>query len=399
MIYCGIDWARHKHNFHLIDESGQKIDAGVFEHSADSINEFIRSLIHRAGAPNAVPVGIESHRGVLVPWLIAAGIKVYSIPTQTASAARKLYDPSGSKNDGLDASVIADFVRINHSRLTPDQPQDDRIVEIKGLLDLRETLVKQKTALLQSLRETLDQYWPALSKIAPSLDANWALKLLDIVPTPRSLKTINGKRLNTVLRDFRTDASDKIRALRTEAVIPVSVGVERVCALNVVALIRQIRAVEPSLATIEEKLETLVESDPDIESWRSLPRSGLMSIAGLIALFGSLPDSDWRRRAARCGASPITVQSGKMTSVRRRQAYDRTLGQCALYYARSLILGGEQTGGWTYRRYSEYRSAGMSYGGALRRLSRTWIKIISAMLRDGTRYDESRFIGQRSVAG
>jgi len=73
-VYCGIDWAEGHHDVALVDDEGRLVAKRRITESLDEFAE-LATLMTEAGdeAEAPIPVAIETHRGLLVAALRAAG--------------------------------------------------------------------------------------------------------------------------------------------------------------------------------------------------------------------------------------------------------------------------------------------------------------------------------------
>jgi len=91
-------------------------------------------------------VGLELNNGAMLAWLVARGYSIFGIQPKSAQRFRDIYRLSGSKDDRIDAFVLANFVRVNKSRLKPWFPASKITLELGELLRWCEELVQQQTA-------------------------------------------------------------------------------------------------------------------------------------------------------------------------------------------------------------------------------------------------------------
>jgi len=189
MLIVGLDWSRRNHAYVFMDEQGQILEHGTVAHTGEGLGE-LAARIHRwSNRPEQVRVGLETHDGVLLDWLLDQGYTVFGIQPKSAQRARDMFRPSGSKDDRVDALVIAEFVRLNSSRLRPLQPDCPRTQQQRDLLRWRADLVRQRTAEISRLRALLDQWSPQLSGLCDDLTRRWQQELLqqlEVVPKSRT---------------------------------------------------------------------------------------------------------------------------------------------------------------------------------------------------------------------
>ncbi len=91
------------------------------------------------------------------------------------------------------------------------------------------------------------------------------------------------------------------------------------------------------------------------------------------------------------GTAPVTKASGKSHVVHFRWG-------CWKFARRTLQLFAEQSRhrcGWAQEFYEKQRHSGHHHHAALRALAHKWLKILLAMKRTGTPYDESIFVNSQ----
>jgi transposase len=102
---------------------------------------------------------------------------------------------------------------------------------------------------------------------------------------------------------------------------------------------------------------------------------------------GPLLAGDYHALRTHGGAAPVTKQSGKQRLVVMRSACNHRLRTALFHWARVSI----QHDSAARQYYATLRRRGHSHARALRSLADRWLRILTAMLTTGTRYDASRF--------
>jgi transposase len=149
------------------------------------------------------------------------------------------------------------------------------------------------------------------------------------------------------------------------------------------------------LAEVDGTLARLVDEHPEAIIFRSLPNAGTLTTAAMLAGFGE-DRQRWNGHqevAARWGLAPVTIQSGKHRTVRRRRACDTTLHQAWLWFAFNTV---RKEGCWARADYQARRKAGGDHYTALRCIADRWVKIAYRCWYAGVPYDEA-FHQQRRV--
>jgi len=122
MVIVGLDWSRCKHDFVIMNLQGEIIERGTIAHNTDALEEMAARIDSQGDSPDQVHVGLELNDGALLAWLVTKGYTIFGIQPKSAQRARDIYRPSGSKDDRIDAFVLAEFVRISATRLKPWAP-------------------------------------------------------------------------------------------------------------------------------------------------------------------------------------------------------------------------------------------------------------------------------------
>ncbi len=389
MIIVGLDWSRSKHDFLIMDMQGKVIERGAVAHNANALEELAASVERHVSSVKQVHVGLELNNGALLAWLVVKGYSVFGIQPKSAQRFRDIYRPSGSKDDRIDAFVLAEFVRVNKSRLRSWCPPSKITLQLRELLRWREELVQQRTAAYQRLRALLAEWSPQMAELCDNLDCIWQLDLLSQFPTETRLCQAHGNRIRCFVRNhrMRPKKQQQIKDIRRSVPMPVPAGRVQVVQRQTSFLVEQIRMLTAEIKHIEEDLQQLTTQHPDISVFESLPIQGIVTIASLLAIFG-----DDRKRdisvdelAALCGVAPVTIASGKTKRVRQRRACDHTFRQALVHFAFNTAFCDDC---WATQFYQRKRSEGATHYVALRCLAKRWLKILYRIWKDHTAYNE-----------
>jgi hypothetical protein len=112
--FVGIDWATTKNDGCLIDTRGRRVLEFEFPNTPEGLHQLCSILSERAGGDLAsIATAIEIPHGAIVECLVKRGFHVFSINPKQLDRFRDRHCPSGSKNDQLDAFVLADSLRTD----------------------------------------------------------------------------------------------------------------------------------------------------------------------------------------------------------------------------------------------------------------------------------------------
>lgn len=388
MVFAAIDWAEESHLVIVLNEEGEILERTRIQHEAWDLAHLESLLTLRHPGPE-VHVAIELHDGLLLDRLLRLGVRVYGLNPKSAQRVRERYTPSGLKDDDRDAWSMAEFIRTSYRCLRPVRPDSPATLALREWVALRENLVQERTTHLQRLRSHLVCWHPHVLRVASDLMYQWVLDLLEAFPTADSFAELGynqayawskGRRLREITRDrlgvAATAPSPTREAARNAA-----------HAAEVRYRVRAIQAIRPELEKVETEMEKILAEHPDAFIFQSLPSARTCTVAAMLAGFGDDRDR-WRgyeEVAARWGMAPITVQSGKYRSVRRRKACNTTLHQAWLWFAFHTV---QKAGSWAREDYQAKRRGGAKHYTALRGIGDRWVKIAYRCWMNRTPYDE-----------
>jgi len=388
MIFAAIDWAEQKHAVILLDEQGAVLEREWISHEQTALIHLDWMLTHRCDLQD-VHVAIELHDSLLLDRLLRLGVKVYGLNPKSAERARDRFTPAGLKDDERDAWAMAEFVRTSHQHLRPLTPDSEATRALSEWVSLREDLVQERTVQFQRLRDHLARWHPHVLRAARDLDRQWVLHLLEAFPTAdlfaaQSNRAICAWAKGRRLRPVTLDRVGAAALLPSPTVEPARNAAH---ALEVRYRVQAIRAINARLDDVEEALDEAIAKHPDAFIFQSFPQCGTATVAAMLAGFGEDRErwNGYPEVAARWGMAPITVQSGKHRTVRRRQACISTLHQAWLWFAFNTV---RKEGCWARADYQAKRKRGTQHYTALRGIGDRWVKIAYRCWHDRVTYDE-----------
>lgn len=397
MIFAAIDWAEDFNTVMLMDEQGRILERQRIASQADELSH-LDFLLARRQPPQQVHVAIELHSSLLLDRLLRLGVNVYGLNPKCAERIRECHTPTGIKDDDRDAWSMAEYLRTAHQRLRPLKADSDQTRALKEWVGLRETLVQERTAQMQRLRSHLVRWHPHLLKAAPDLWRDWPLALLEDFPIADDFARITHKQIVQWAqgRRLRTLTLERIATAASRPSPTVAASRNPAHAAHVRFRTQAIRQLNQQIEHIDATLNERVAQHPDAFIFRSLPRAGDVTVAAMLAGFGD-DRTRWSGHeevAARWGVTPVTIQSGKHCSVRRRQACDRTLHQSWTWFAFNTV---RREDCWAREEYQGKRKAGASHYTTLRGIADKWVKIAYRCWQNKTAYDEQFHRRQREA--
>jgi len=156
MMTVGIDPHKHVHVAVAVDAAGRQVGRPLTVKNGPHLITGLLTWIRSIGDDTPVTWAIEDGHGFarrLADGLLLAGQEVVWVPTRLMVAHRKLHAATGAKSDPVDAAAAA-FAAI----ATPELDRhriDERVRELRVLVDHRADLVKRRTMVINQLKAQL----------------------------------------------------------------------------------------------------------------------------------------------------------------------------------------------------------------------------------------------------
>ena len=398
LFFTGIDWAAETHAVCVMDAAGKTVAEFTIGHSADGTAALIRRL-SRYGDPGDVPVAIERPDGRLVDLLLEARHPVVPVKPNAIKTWRDGEVLSGAKSDAGDAAVIAEYLRLRAHKLKAAAPYSDQTRALRTVVRARGDLVEMRVAATNQLSALLDAHWPGAKAIFADVESPISLEFLTRYPTPAAAAHLGEKRMTAFCIKHgysgRRTAAQLLARLRAA---PAGTGLESLAeALRdaVLAAVGVLSALNASVKNLDRSVAAHLGEHPDGAIFTSLPRSGQINAAQVLAEWGDCrqayehPDSI----AALAGCTPVTRESGKHRAVNFRWACNKRFRAAVTTFADNS----RHASPWAAKIYDDARASGKDHPHAIRILARAWIRVIYRCWLDGVPYDPARHGAARQL--
>ncbi len=387
-FFVGLDWAATLHAVCIIDETGTVHWRGTAPHTAAGLTELVHRLT-RLGPPATVPVALERPSGLVVDTLVEAGFLVVPIHPNVVKATRPRYTAAGGKSDPGDAYLLADLLRTDGHRFRPLQPLADETRALRALVRGRDDLVAQRVALANQLRALLERFWPGAAAIFAEVDSPIALTFLTRYPTPQSAERLGERRLAQFLRRHaycgRRSAAELLTRLRSAPGGRTREAESEASGELVQALVAILTPLVAQTQQLSAAITAALDQHPDGTLLQSLPRSGQINAAQILAELGDdrarFPTAD--QLAAEGGVAPVTHASGNHRGVTFRWACNKRLRQALTTWADNS----RHASAWAAAGYAHARARGCDHPHAIRVLARAWVRVLWRCWQDRRPYD------------
>jgi transposase len=387
--FAGFDWASEKHDVAVVDHAGTLVLQLRFADTAEGWAQLREKL---AGL-GRVGVAIETSRGPAVERLLEMNLTVFPMNPKAAERFRDRKAPSGVKDDALDAWSFADALRSDGRAWRPLLPEDPQTQLLRLLCRDEISLIEQRTALVNRLRQCLREYYPAALEAFDDWVTAGAWELIVRFPTPAELagagkrkweKFLHGQRLwrpETATRRLEVFA-------RADRFASPSAAVTAAKSLLAVTLAKQLRTLQGQIDEYRRRIEELFDQHPDAGIFKSLPGAASKLAPRLLGEIGANRAAFASAAAVQCyaGTAPLTRKSGASRLVRVRRMCNHVLRATVHLWADES----RRVCAWAQAYYQYKRQCGHGHAAALRCLGQRWLKILWKMWTEHKAYDEAR---------
>jgi transposase len=394
-VLVGLDWADQKHDVCWMEPDTGQPHTLVLEQRPERINEWICGLI--ATHPGErIAICLELKRGAVVYALMGyPEVDLYPVNPKTLSDYRSAFRPSGAKDDPTDAALLLDLLVRHRDKFTVWRPDTEETRLLRSLCEDRRKAVDLRTALCNSMRSRLKEYFPqALKLVGEQLYSEMCCAFL--MKWPR-FERVAAARPDTVRRFYyghhsrseqlirqRLELIASSRPLTTDLAV-IEAGIQWIT-----ALISQIRSLNRSIKDYDDRIRALFKEHPDQFIFKSLPGAGKQLAPRLIASFGT--DRSRYTTATDVttyfGIAPVIERSGNSIWIRWRWHCPDFLRQSAVEFAGKSISSSQ----WASIYYHEQIKRGKGHHAAVRALAFKWLRIIFRCWQDRVPYDEAKYL-------
>jgi transposase len=386
-VTAGIDWASADHAACVVDAAGKAVARFTVEHTAAGLAELVRRL-RKAGAAEAA---IERGDGPVVGALLEAGITVAVITPNQVKNLRSRYGSAGNKDDRFDAFVLADTLRTDRSRLRPLEPDSPATVTLRSAVRARRDLVTHRVALCNQLRAHLQGCFPGAVGLFADLDSPVSLAFLARFDCQDRADWLSPGRMAAWLKSQGYCGRKDPAALHAKlAAAPRgAAGDDGAAQAHVTrALLAVLNSLVTQIKALEAQIAEQLSAHPDARVFTSLPRSGTVRAARLLAEVGDCRGRFPTPESLICaaGVAPSTRQSGKSKVVTFRWSADKQLRDAVCDFAGDS----RRASPWAARLYDDATARGKDHPHAVRIVARAWLYVIWHCWQDSTAYDPAR---------
>lgn len=390
MWYVGLDWADTHHDVEVQEETGKRVAARRFAHSHAGLHELKAFLLGIAASPEELACIGETNHGLLISFLLEAGIPVYPVHPKVANQLRKA---AGAKTDRIDAHLLAKLGRVDLDELRRLEPDSPTVAELKTLTRDQDALIQTRLRLVNQLTACLKEYYPAALHLFTKLQQRSTLLFLQAYPTPQAAQAASVEEITATLRAGKHTTArrvaPKIVAELHRPQLVASEVIVRAKSRLMLSLVKQLLVVLEEIKSYDEAISTLFLTHTDQEIWKSLPGAGKRLAPRRLSEWGEDPSRYAKANSvqALAGTAPVPYESGKYAKAHKRFACSKPLRNALHQFAWQST----RAEGWARDYYQRKRAQGKTHSMAIRALANIWVRIIYAMWVSRTSYQTATF--------
>ena len=405
-VYVGIDWGK-KSSTYAYGRQGDKLKSVVLTNRVVGLTEISEKLLSLADGEPVVAV-IESGAPAVTNWLIVAGITVHVVDGKRARRFVESLSSSGSKSDKLDAEFAWQMAQSPMHLDEPVSVLDGGLRALTIAVRARDQVGKSITRASNQLRAVLTELVPDLEGQLANLSRQYVWDLIRLVPSPWHAARLTDDEWATYLAEHRVPTKKK--ATLREAIE----GDARRRGFDEPAA----HAIAQTVRLMVDQLEQLCETDKGLEKTlkgivNASPNASLIQTMGGVGLkltsrlastvFSpvhleraekSHDQRDYAARVARC--VPVQNQTGTTNNQTKRRRSGNAAAAAAITHAAALASLNLP---WATAMLAYRLSKGDGYYTALRKIGRSLLRILSAMIKAQRPYDNAHYVAQLKRKG
>jgi transposase len=391
-LLVALDIGKKIHYGYFRTPNHQDVKPFPFHNTGHSFNKFWEKLCRFKDKHmlDEVVIGFEStgpYGEPIANYLRKKPVKLVQVNPMHTKRIKELTGNSPNKTDKKDPRVIADVISLGHS-LTTVIPEG-AAAQLRRLTHARERAMERRTAMNNQLQDLIFVIFPELCDIVkPSTKTG--MYLIKNYPNPERIISIGIETLCNIVRKISRgklgiDRVEKLYHAAKESV-GITEGKEAIL-LETSHLVSNIEAENRYIEGLEEQMMMYLEQIPYSHSILSIKGIGNITAAGLIGEVGDFKKFKTISEVMKlAGLDLFEVSSGKHRGRHHISKRGRALMRKLLFFT---AINTVKSHGIMYAWYQKMLNNGTPKIKALIAVSRKLLRIIFALARDNTQYDEN----------
>lgn len=405
MYYVGIDWADRKYDLVILNDRGNMVcPPFVIQKSEPDFTGLLLRLRKLSADTGHFKIGIETPHNLLVDTLLAWNYPVFSIHPSSMKSFRKRYRTTNARDDVYDSFVLADVMRTDKACWRKVDHGSEQTRQLRLLVVDHHKLIQKQSMHQNAFKETLKQFYPEYLDFFKDVARPVSLAFFLAFPTFDKAAKLTASQLREFFKEHhlcsKKHGNNIYHTLR-QTPIPVAESVVAIKSMRALTLAQQLVQINSSIRMYEQSIETHCNNHSDYQIFSSFPGIALISSARLIAIFGD--DRKLYENVAPIqmitGTCPVTEITGK--DKRRKKVHKIVYfrqGCNKIYrtFVYNIAFASLTKATWTKAYYDRHRKNGHTHPHALRCLANLQLKILFAMWKNRTKFDENIYLAQKT---
>ncbi|MBP1717058.1 MAG: transposase of ISPca8 [Deltaproteobacteria bacterium] len=392
-LVVAVDIGKSVHYGYFRAPLGEEVKPFPFANTHKGFQEFWQKLsqFQRQQGLEECVIGFEStgpYAEPLFHYLRSQEAKLVQINPLHTKRLKELTGNSPNKTDRKDPRVIADVISLGHA-LTLVVPEG-AAAELRRLIHARERAMKRRTALFNQLHYLMAVVFPEFLEVMKKISTKTAMYLIKNHPTPQHIVAMGLESLRKVLKKMSCGKITEERARRLFEAAQESIGIregQQGILIEIRYLISAVEEENGFIADLEKQMFFSLNQIPYSHSILSIKGIGKITAAGLIGEVGDFRKFKTIAEITKlAGLDLYEISSGKHKGQHRISKRGRSLMRKLLYFA---VVNMIRSHGLLHKPWQQMVQRGMPTMKAMVALSRKLLRVIFALARDNTIYQEN----------
>ena len=388
-----IDIGKKIHYGYFRGTDGQDIKPFPFHNVKKSYEEFWMKALQFKQQKNLeeIVVGFEStgpYAEPLMNFLSQKPVRLVQVNPMHTKRLKELTGNSPNKTDCKDPRVIADVIALGHA-LTVVVPEGSA-AELRRLTQARQRASKNRNAMINQLHHLVFVIFPEFTQAIKMIASKSALYLLKNYPSPADIVELGLEDLQTHLRKISLGRLKQCQIKSLFEAAGNTAGIDngrKSLLIEIKHLACCIEQESEFIDHLEKQMRQYLKQIPYSQNILSIKGIGEVTLAGLIGEVGDFRQFKTIAEIMKlAGLDLYEISSGKHQGQRHISKRGRSHLRKLLFFAAINTIRTKGIMNWPYRKMID---KGMPKVKAVVAISRKLLRIIFAMVRNHTTYEEN----------
>lgn len=391
-VYVGIDWGKRKSQVFYGAAEG-KTGRATLGIGYAPVEALAMRLKREYGDATEFVVMLEAGAPVLAEVCHHLGMVVYVVDGKQAKNFASSLKSSKAKSDKADAKGIWKMAQSAAHRRERFSPSSGQFQAIERTLRHLDQLIEDRIRTTNRLRAALQREVSALEAVMANFKSQYVRDLAVLVPTAWHASQLTLADWDAFLSSHpvpHAKRSDLWAGIQDAARLVLDdQGSAEVKAAVIGHQVELLSLLLTQEAMAQAQLETLANEHESVVCQSLKGVAGKTNAQVLVHLFPNGPGKDRDEGAKRGSAAPVRIQTGSTVDIVCFRRSTKPLARAATY---RLGLQAIMHIPWATAMYEWSKERGTKPSTAIRKVARSLLRIIRAMLKSGEEYDNERYL-------